>query len=72
MLERTINWLLVANIRYALDRDNVSAFSNFKMSFEDAIKDITDPEYLKYTLEKLIDEIESELMWEPKKTESYG
>lgn len=64
MLERTINWLLIGNVRYALKRDNKIAFENFKMSFDNAIKDIKEVDYKNYTINKLIEEIEREIKWQ--------
>lgn len=55
--ERNLNWLLVGNVRYAINRDNGSAMKNFEIVVFDTINEIKTPSYKKYTIEKIIDEI---------------
>lgn len=66
MLEKTVAWLLIQSVRYALNRDNEIAMKNFETSFDDAIKDIKVKAYKTYVIEKIIDEIKSELIWTKK------
>ena len=64
--ERNLNWLLVGNVRYAINRDNGSAMKNFEIVVFDTINEIKTPSYKKYTIEKIIDEIITELKFQPK------
>ncbi len=64
--ERNLNWLLVGNVRYAMNRDNGSAMKNFETVVFDTINEIKTPSYKKYTIEKIIDEIITELRFQPK------
>lgn len=70
--EMYVNWLLIANVRYALNRDNTIALRNFKMTLKEVLTWYVDPSMKNYIINKLVDEIMSDLnLYERKDKESW-
>lgn len=63
MKDKTKNWLLIGNVRYALNRDNGLALSNFKMVVFETINSIKENDYKKYTIKKIMEEIIDDLKY---------
>ena len=63
MMEKdmVLNWMLIGNIRYALDRDNGISLANYRMIFREAITWYEDNFMKNYIINKLISEIEMDL-----------
>lgn len=67
--DTVLNWMLIGNIRYALNRDNGSAQINYEITFEEAFKWYEHLSSKIYIINKLIDEIEFDLRIHERKDE---
>lgn len=61
MSEKHLNWLIVMSLRYALNRDNGIAFENFVIATREALDFIKVKTHKEYTVNKLVEEIRTDL-----------